>query len=213
MTIHFYSCIKMTVLLHTVYRKNIRPFYIVPFALSATKWVNYIYRKLSLFTQLCSVYGRHGETVCKCTKVKITWGKNSPVYNINLAVHGCSNWISFPYIEYTVLKPTASKIYCMYCELNLLTVSFLFIFYFFIKICIKHINSETKKLLHDSSQGIEKNMLKTSDGLHWIKMLAGTEILEATVSWLTLVCAQPAENRTKQHRLPATSYRWKRHKR
>lgn len=91
MTIHFYSCMKMTVLLHTVYRKNIRPFYIVPFALSATKWVNYIYRKLSLFTQLCSVYGRHGETVCKCTKVKITWGENSPVYNINLAAHGCSN--------------------------------------------------------------------------------------------------------------------------
>lgn len=91
MTIHFYSCMKMTVLLHTVYRKNIRPFYIVPFTLSATKWVNYIYRKLSLFTQLCSVYGRHGETVCKCTKVKITWGENSPVYNINLAAHGCSN--------------------------------------------------------------------------------------------------------------------------
>lgn len=33
----------MTVLLHTVYRKNIRPFYIVPFALSDSNQMGELY--------------------------------------------------------------------------------------------------------------------------------------------------------------------------
>lgn len=88
------------------------------------------------------------------------------------------------HIKYTVLKSTACTVNKIFWQCH----SYSYFIYFFL-ICIKHINSETKKLLHDSSQGIEKNMLKTSDGLHWIKMLAGTEILEATLSRLTLVCA------------------------
>lgn len=99
------------------------------------------------------------------------------------------------HIKITVLKSTACTVNKIFWQCHSYSY-FIFIFL----ICIKHINSETKKLLHDSSQGIEKNMLKTSDGLHWIKMLAGTEILEATLSWLTLVCALPSENSTKQHR-------------
>lgn len=81
-----------------------------------------------------------------------------------------------------------------------------FLFYFFIKICIKHINSETKKLLYDSSQGIDKNMLKTSDSLQ-IKMLAGTAILEATLSFVlyqlrtelsNIDCLQPHREETQK---------------
>lgn len=61
------------------------------------------------------------------------------------------------HIKYTVLKSTACTVNKIFWQCH----SYSYFIYFFL-ICIKHINSETKKLLHDSSQGIEKNMLKTS---------------------------------------------------